>query len=247
VDDLAAAQRDQQARTALDAGARRLGIRLSAAQIERFRRFAALLREGKRSVSLTALVDPVDVAEKHFLDSLSLLPVLPDGPLRLVDVGTGAGFPGVPLVIVRPEIEALLLEATGRKAAWVAQTLEHLGIGGATVLAARAEDAAHDPAYRGAFDVAASRAVAPLSVLCELCLPFLRPGGRFIAQKSAAGAEAEVPAARRALDLLGARLLEVRPVDLPPLPNRVLVVVEQEAPAPALYPRRAGMPAKRPL
>jgi 16S rRNA (guanine527-N7)-methyltransferase len=247
VDDFPAAQRDREARVALVSGAGRLGLRLSAAQIERFQRLAALLREGKRRVNLTTLVDPVDVAEKHFLDSLSLLLVLPAGPIRLVDVGTGAGFPGVPLVIARPEIEALLLEATGKKADWVAQTLEHLRIESATVLAARAEDAAHDIAYRSTFDVAVARAVAPLSVLCELCLPFLRPGGRFIAQKSAAGAEVEVPAARRALDLLGARLLEVRPVGLPQLPNRVLVVVEQGPSTPAMYPRRAGVPARRPL
>jgi 16S rRNA (guanine527-N7)-methyltransferase len=240
-------EREREARAALEAGARRLGLRLTPRQRQRFERYATLLREGKRSVSLTSLVDPVDVAVKHFLDSLSLLPVLPPGPHRLVDVGTGAGFPGVPLVIVRPEIEALLLEATARKADWVAQTLEQLGIAGVGVLAARAEDVAHDPSLRGVFDVAVARAVAPLSVLCELCLPFVRSGGRFIAQKSAAGAEVEVPAAGQALDVLGGRLVEVRPVDLPDLPNRVLVVIEQERPAPATYPRRAGMPAKRPL
>ena len=240
-------QREREARAALAAGARRLGLSLTPIQQQRFERYATLLREGKRSVSLTSLVDPVDVALKHVLDSLSLLPVLPTGPCRLIDVGTGAGFPGVPLAVVRPEIDALLVEATARKADWVAQTVDRLGITGVRVLAARAEDVAHDARLRGAFDVAVARAVAPLAVLCELCLPFVRAGGRFIAQKSARGAEVEVPAAAHALDVLGGRLVEVRPVDLPELPNRVIVVVEQLRPVPPTYPRRAGMPAKRPL
>jgi 16S rRNA (guanine527-N7)-methyltransferase len=235
------------ARAALVAGAARLGLRLAPPQIDRFQGYAALLREGKRTLSLTALTDPVDVAVKHFLDSLSVLPILPPGRIRVVDVGTGAGFPGLPLVLARPEIQAVLLEATAKKAAWVAQTLGRLGVAGTTVLAARAEEVAHDPAYRGRFDVAVARAVAPVAVLCELCLPFLHPGGRFVAQKSATGAAVEVPAAGRALDLLGGRLSEVRPVDLPELPNRVLVVIDQERPAPGAYPRRPGVPAKRPL
>jgi 16S rRNA (guanine527-N7)-methyltransferase len=237
----------EDARAALVAGATRLGLSLTPDQLDCFDEYAALLREGKRRLSLTALVDPVDVAVKHFLDSLSVLPLLPPGRRRLVDVGTGAGFPGVPLVLARPELEAVLLEATAKKAEWVAQTLARLGVEGTTVLAARAEDVAHDPDHRGRYDVAVARAVAPFAVLCELCLPFLRPGGRFVAQKGAAGAAVEVPAASRALSLLGGSLAEVRPVDLPGLPNRVLVVVDQERPAPARYPRRPGIPAKRPL
>ena len=142
-------QREREARTALAAGARRLGLSLTPTQQQRFERYATLLREGKRSISLTSLVDPVDVALKHVLDSLSLLPVLPVGPCRLIDVGTGAGFPGVPLAVVRPEIDALLVEATARKADWVAQTVDRLGIAGVRVLAARAEEVAHDPRLRG--------------------------------------------------------------------------------------------------
>jgi 16S rRNA (guanine527-N7)-methyltransferase len=237
----------EEARAALVAGATRLGLSLTPAQLDRFDQYAFLLREGKRSLSLTALVDPVDVAVKHFLDSLSVLPLLPPGRRRLVDVGTGAGFPGVPLVLARPELQAVLIEATAKKAEWVARTLARLGVEGTSVLAARAEDVAHDPAHRGRYDVAVARAVAPFAVLCELCLPFLTPGGRFVAQKGVAGAAVEVPAASRALSLLGGSLVEVRPVDLPGLPNRVLVVVDQERPAPEPYPRRPGMPAKRPL
>jgi 16S rRNA (guanine527-N7)-methyltransferase len=235
------------AREALRSGAAALGLDLSARQLERFERYAALLREGKRRLSLTTLVDPLDVAQKHFLDSLSAVPYLPVEALRLVDVGTGAGFPGVPLLLVRPQDQVLLLEATARKAEWVAQTVAQLHLRNATVLPARAEDAAHDPAHRGRYDVALARAVAPLATLAEFCLPFVRPGGRFIAYKSAAGAAAEVPQAQRAIALLGGAPPEVHPVHLPDLPNRVLVVVTQERPAPPQYPRRPGMPAKRPL
>ena len=235
------------AREALRSGAETLGLDLRGEVLDRFEQYAALLREGKRRLSLSSLVDPLDVAQKHFLDSLSAVPHLPPQPQHLVDVGTGAGFPGIPLLLVRPRDEALLLEATTRKAEWVAQTATLLHVQGATVLPARAEDVTHDPAHRARYDVALARAVAPLATLAELCLPFLRPGGRFIAYKSAAGAGAEIPLAARAIALLGGAPPEVHPVDLAELPNRVLVVVAQERPAPAQYPRRPGVPAKRPL
>jgi 16S rRNA (guanine527-N7)-methyltransferase len=140
-----------------------------------------------------------------------------------------------------------LLEATAKKAQWVEQVVAELGLDGVSVLAARAEDVAHQPQHRARYDVAVARAVAPLAVLCELCLPFLRSGGLFLAQKSAAGAAVEVPQAAGALSRLGGHLRGVVPVDLPALPNRVLVVVEQTASVASEYPRRAGMPAKRPL
>ncbi|MGH2352021.1 MAG: 16S rRNA (guanine(527)-N(7))-methyltransferase RsmG [Chloroflexota bacterium] len=224
-----------------------MGVPLSSDQLDLFERYATLLREGKRELSLTALIDPIDVAVKHFLDSLSVLTVLPPAAACAIDVGTGAGFPGVPLKIARPELDVTLLEATTKKADWVQRTAERLGLHGVAVLAARAEDVARDPAHRCRYDLAVARAVAPLPVLCELCLPFLRPGGVFVAQKSATGAAVEGPRAERALAMLGARLRGIRPAGLPHLPNRVLVVIEQQTPVPDAYPRRAGMPAKRPL
>jgi 16S rRNA (guanine527-N7)-methyltransferase len=240
-------ERVAEARVALEGGATALGVPLSTAQIDEFQQYAALLRAGKRVMSLTALVDPVDVAVKHFLDSLAVLSYLPPGALRLIDVGTGAGFPGLPLKLARPELDAVLLEATGKKAEWVEETIERLGLSGARAIAGRAEEVAHDPVHRGRYDAAVARALAPFPVLCELCLPFLRPGGTFVALKSVAGAAVEVPRAARALDLLGGRLRGVFPVTLPALPNRVIVVVDQVTAAPDAYPRRPGQPAKRPL
>ncbi len=227
--------------------AARLGLALEQQQLDRFERLIVALRRDKARVSLTSLVDPVDIAVKHFLDSLTILLALPEGTTTLIDVGTGAGFPGLPLKIARPSLRCTLVEATEKKAAWVQQTAAELGLSNVEVLAARAEDVGHDPAYRGRFDVAAARAVAPVAVLCELCLPFVRPGGRLIAQKTIAGAGVEVPAAANALRVLGARLVEVRPVNSPVLPNRVLVVIEQIGHVPDVYPRRAGIPSKRPL
>jgi 16S rRNA (guanine527-N7)-methyltransferase len=237
-----AAARDRLASTAPT-----LGLALTPAQLDSFATYARLLDEGKREANLTALSDPIDVADKHFLDSLSVLTSLPEGPVRLIDVGTGAGFPGLPLKLVRPELDVTLLEATGKKVAWLQRTIAALGVSGIRAVAGRAEDLAHDPAHRTVYDVAVARAVAPLAVLCELCLPFLRPGGRFVAQKTTAGAQAEIPSASRALRLLGGRLAGMRPATHDALPNRVLVVFEQTRPAPAEYPRRPGLPAKKPL
>src|ERR687886_448505 len=128
------------AQAALAEGAEALRGRLSRAKLDQFARYSALLQEGKRAINLTALVDPVDIAVKHFVDALTVLAVLPEGPLRLVDVGTGAGFPGLPLKIARPDLTATLVEATGKNAGWVRQTAAALGLSGVEVVAARAEE-----------------------------------------------------------------------------------------------------------
>jgi 16S rRNA (guanine527-N7)-methyltransferase len=238
---------DDPADAALAQGAEALGVRLSPGQREQFSHYSALLREGKRAFNLTALVDPLDIAVKHFVDALSVLTVLPEGPLWLVDIGTGAGFPGLPLKIARPELAVTLVEATAKKAGWVRQTAGALGLDGVEVVAARAEELAHRPEHRGQYDVAVARAVAPLAALLELCAPFLRVGGLLVAEKSAAGVESELPKTLRAQQVLGAAWRETRDVGLPQLPNRRLVVFEQVQPAPDEYPRRPGLPNKRPL
>ena len=234
-------------RALLAAGAAALGFPLGEEQLDGFDRYGELLRSARDELNLTALSDPLDIAEKHFLDSLTVLPALPLGPLHLIDVGTGAGFPGLALKIARPELRVVLLEATGKKVVWLQRVVAALGLQGVSAIADRAETLGHVPEHRGAYDVAVARAVAPLAVLCELCLPFLKPGGRFIAQKTSSGAESEVPAAAGALRTLGGRLLGVQPVAVERLPNRVLVLVEQTRPALATYPRRPGLPSKRPL
>jgi 16S rRNA (guanine527-N7)-methyltransferase len=235
------------ARQALEEGAKELDCPLSAAQVELFDRYAGLLRSGREEANLTALTDPFDVVIKHFLDSLAVLVALPPGAHRLIDVGAGAGFPGLPLKIARPELDVVLLEATGKKAAWLNRTRVALGLQGIVAIAERAETLAHVPEHRHAYDVATARAVAPLAVLYELCLPFVKGGGRFIALKTGTGAEVEVPRGENALRQLGGQLHGVIPVQTARLPNRVLIVIDQIRPVPLPYPRRPGMPSKRPL
>ena len=230
-------------------GAAALSIPLDGAQVEQFRRYSDELAAWNRRVNLTAVTDPGEVVTKHFLDSLSVAAALHDGErehgLRLLDVGSGAGFPGIPLKIAFPQWRVALLEATGKKAVFLEHVIGALGLDGATVLAGRAETIAHDPKQREAYDVVVSRAVAPMPVLAELCLPFCRPGGTFIAQKSRA-ANDEVSEARRAIETMGGTLARLQEVGYEG-GDGLLVVVEKSARTPARYPRRPGIPAKRPL
>ena len=243
----AAGVSDDSADAALVRGAAALGIPLAAAQLGQFDALSDRLREGKRAFNLTALSDPFDIAVKHFVDALTVLTVLPAAARRLIDVGTGAGFPGLPLKIARPELDVTLLEATAKKAEWVQQTAAALGLAGTEVVTGRAEDVAHDRRYRSRYDAAVARALAPLPVLLELCLPYVRPGGVLVAQKTVRTLDAELPRAGHALEVLGGRVREVRLVELKELPNRVLVVVEPVRATPSQYPRRPGVPAKKPL
>jgi 16S rRNA (guanine527-N7)-methyltransferase len=191
-----------------------------------------------------------DTEVKHFLDSLTIAPVLRERGLdsaRLVDVGSGAGFPGLPLKIALPGLRVALVEATGKKARFLEHVVATLGLTDVDVLSSRAELLAHDPSLRERFDVAVSRAVAELNALLELTLPFCRQGGVMVAQKKGDVA-GELAAALRALDVLGGRLIEVREVTAQGLADgRVLALVEKVAPTPDKYPRRPGMPQKRPL
>ena len=228
-----------------------LGIPLSDEQLSLFHAYFELLVEWNRRVNLTRITDPQQVAIQHFLDSLTCLLVLPRPiplrGLRLIDVGSGAGFPGLPLKIVRPELRLTLAESAGKKTAFLRQVVVTLGLQEVQVITARAEDLAHDPAHRECYDVAVSRAVAGLATLAEYCLPFLRLGGRMIAAKTAGIAD-ELRAALPAFATLGGELVEARTVALPGLRvPRLLAVVDKTAPTPAQYPRKAGLPAKHPL
>ena len=176
-------------------------------------------------------------------DSLVLVDHL--GAARsLVDVGSGAGLPGLPIKIARPDLRVTLIEADQAKAAFLVHASAALGLEGVEVVARRAEDAGQDPALREAFDVAVARALAPLPVLVELCLPLVRVGGRLLAQKT----EGEDPAgASTAIDLLGGRLAAVVSAPSPARTAGTIVVVDKVAPTPARYPRRPGIPARKPL
>ena len=233
-------------------GAAALGLALDAAQVERFARYRALLLDWNSRINLTAITDPEEVVTRHFLDSLTCAPLLPSitpsrTTPRLVDVGTGAGFPGLPLAIALPSWDVTLLEATGKKVRFLETVIADLGLTNAHALAGRAEELAHRPELRSRCDAVTARAVAALPTLLEYSAPFARPGGTLIFPKKGDLA-GEIAAGQRAAPLLGARLLAPVPVTLPPLADgRVLLVARQERPCPPQYARPAGAPVERPL
>lgn len=237
---------------ALVEGAAVLGLELDAAQVERFARYRALLLDWNSRINLTAITDPEEVVTRHFLDSLTCAPLLPPVAVsratpRLLDVGAGAGFPGLPLAIALPSWDVTLLEATGKKVRFLEAVIGELGLTNAHALAGRAEEVAHQPAYRGRFDTVTARAVAALPTLLEYCAPFVRVGGTLIFPKKG-DLSAEGPAGLEAAAILGARFRDPVPVTLPALADgRVLLVARQERPCPPQYPRPAGAPVKRPL
>ncbi|MSQ34056.1 MAG: 16S rRNA (guanine(527)-N(7))-methyltransferase RsmG [Dehalococcoidia bacterium] len=229
------------------AGARRLGVQLSAGQLDAFARYAAALTSWNHRVRLVGSTDPHELYVRHFLDSLTLLPLLPPGLLTVVDVGTGAGLPGIPLKLARPELDLALVESVGKKAAFLRQMAVELGAHGVAVLQARAEAVGRDPAQREHYDVAVSRALAELAVVLELGLPLVRVGGLCIVLKKG-DISGGLARAQNALEQLGGRLAQVRDAGLPDLlPGHLLVIIEKVAPTPERYPRRPGIPAKRPL
>jgi 16S rRNA (guanine527-N7)-methyltransferase len=226
-----------------------LNLELTPAQVAAFQRYADELRAWNAKVNLTAITDPDGIQVKHFLDSLSVLKVLPAqwGRLRLVDVGTGAGFPGLPLKIICPELRLTLVEATGKKVTFCQAMVETLRLTGVTVVKARAEELGQDPAHREQYDWAMARAVAEMPVLAEYLLPLVRRGGCALAQKGE-GAPAETHAAESAVRRLGGQLAQIVPVELPGVvETRYLVVFEKVAATPPAYPRRPGVPSKSPL
>ena len=235
-------------------GARQLGIELGTHQLDLFDRYYRLLKAASPRVSLTAVTGYEAVQQRHFLESLALLPALrevdllaPGGRERVLDLGAGAGLPGLPLKIAVPELSLTLLEATARKAAFLREAVEELALGQVEVLTGRAEDLARQAERREAYDLVVARAVAPLPTLLELALPFVRIGGALAAPKGS-GAPQEASRSERALGLLGGRLLSVAPLAVPGAkhPPR-LVLVRKVTPTPETYPRRSGIPDKRPL
>jgi len=232
----------------LKAGAKRLGLELTPDQLEQFDVYYKELVAWNKRVNLTAITDYEEVQLKHFLDALTVtLAWQKTTENTVIDVGAGAGIPGIPLKIVFPDIKLVLCEATAKKAAFLRHIIDTLGLNDVEVVVGRAEEVAHDAQYRERFGLVLSRAVAPLPALVELTLPFCAVGGGFIAQKKGAVAP-EVAQAGKAMATLGGSLREVKKVELEEFADeRYLVVIDKIAPTPPQYPRRPGMPGKRPL
>ncbi|HEU4325118.1 MAG TPA: 16S rRNA (guanine(527)-N(7))-methyltransferase RsmG [Roseiflexaceae bacterium] len=222
------------------------GLALSGAQIDQFQTYARELQDWNTRVNLTAITTTEGIVVRHFLDSLRCAQSWGTSPGSLIDIGTGAGFPGLPLKLLRPELRLTLVESIEKKAAFLRHMVALLGLHEVEVLPARAEALGRDPQWRERYDVAVGRAVADLRVLAEYCLPLCRVGGRFLAPKGGEVA-AELDEAKAAIHALGGGDPLLEPVRLPETEPRSLVVVPKVAPTPPQYPRAIGVPARRPL
>jgi 16S rRNA (guanine527-N7)-methyltransferase len=233
-------------------GAGKLGIELNARQVKQFELYYQELIEWNKKINLTAITDYSSVQVKHFLDSLTVTLALPGKEVvrpdfNIIDIGTGAGFPGVPLKILFPQPRLVLIEPTTKKTAFLHHIIHKMELENVEVMNSRAEEAAHLSLYREQFALVLSRAVALLPTLVELTLPFCRIGGRFIAQKKGGG-DQEINQAEKAIAALGGKLDQIKKIELDEFDDaRYLVIIDKIYPTPNKYPRRPGLPRRRPI
>jgi 16S rRNA methyltransferase gidB len=232
----------------LAARAAEAGIPLTAEQIGQFSVYHEMLLDWNTRMNLTALTAPEDVAVKHIIDSLTAYDAaLFDGARTLIDVGTGAGLPGIPLAVYVPHLTVTLLDALNKRVRFLTEVTAAMGLQNVRCIHARAEEAARTAEHRAAYDIAVSRAVARLPILIEYTLSFVRVGGTLLALKGRAYAE-EQKEARRAAEVLGGGRITARPVHLPGLDDvRAILTVTKERQTPAAYPRGGGAPTRRPI
>ncbi len=223
-------------------------ITLSDRQKEQFDRYYELMIEKNRVMNLTGITDYDEVCLKHFTDSLTIVRIKNmDQVNSLIDIGTGAGFPGIPIKIVFPHIEVVLLDSLNKRLKFLDEVIEQLSLEKITTLHGRAEDYAKKKEYREQFDLSVSRAVANLSTLSEYCLPFVKQGGSFISYKSA-DSDDEIQQAEKAVKILGGDICKVDKFRLPESEiGRSLVEIKKIKSTPGKYPRKAGVPGKEPL
>jgi 16S rRNA (guanine527-N7)-methyltransferase len=235
----------------LVAGARQLGLPLTESQLNQFQTYYEQLVDWNRRVNLTGITDYEEVQVKHFVDSLSIVLAIEgadwaDGNFALLDIGTGAGMPGIPLKLVYPRARLVLLDSIAKKTAFLHHIVRDLRLDGVEILTKRAEEIGHLPEYREVFDLVVCRAVSQLATVAELTLPFCRIGGLAVVPKKGR-LDTELSEAEGAMILLGGKIKTVQQVAVRNLEQHVLVVMEKTSPTPVTYPRRAGIPAKRPL
>lgn len=232
-----------------------LHIILSSGQLDQFLQYYEMLIEKNKVMNLTAITEFDEVMKKHFVDSLSLVNVFDlNGSFSLIDVGTGAGFPGIPLKIAFPDLKVTLLDSLQKRVGFLQEVIEKLGLREIEAVHGRAEDFARPEQMREKFDLCVSRAVANLSVLSEYCLSYVKVGGKFISYKSdkvsmeSEQHKTEIERAEHAISVLGGKLIEQKEFTLPSSDiYRNLIVIEKCRPTPKQYPRKAGTASKKPL
>ena len=232
-------------------GAQKIGIKLNKNQIETFSLYLDLLIEWNQKINLTSLKTPQEIIIKHFLDSLTCIKAIDlysnIDISSIVDIGTGAGFPGIPIKIVCPSIELFLLEARKNKSIFLEKLTKELNLKQVQILKGRAETFGRCTEHREKYDIAISRAVAPLNILSEYCLPLVRVRGLFIAQKGRTY-KSETEKGIKAIQFLGGELIKVEKIQIPFInQNRYLLVINKKKNTPLEYPRKEGLPQKRPL
>ena len=231
-------------------GLEELNITLTDEQIEQFLQYYEMLVENNKVMNLTGITEYEEVIQKHFLDSLSLIRVIPDiasQKLTVIDLGTGAGFPGIPLKIAFPELEITLMDSLNKRILFLQEVIDALGLKKVSAVHGRAEEMASNATHRQQYDLCVSRAVSNLAVLTEYCLPFVKKGGLFVSYKSA-DSDAEIQEGKKAISILGGKLTSVDKFQLPDSDlRRALVCIKKVKDTPKKYPRKAGTPAKLPL
>ena len=232
----------------LEDGCQAFGVTLTDKQIEQFEKYYELLVEWNKVMNLTGITEFDEVMQKHFVDSVAAAKYAEMEKVNsLIDVGTGAGFPGIPLKIVYPHIQVTLLDSLNKRIKFLEEVVDNLGLTGIETVHGRAEDAAKKAEYREQFDLSVSRAVANLASLTEYCLPFVKVGGKFVSYKSVSVDE-EITQSKKAVYVLGGEIGKVEKFNLPESDmERSLVIVEKKRSTPKKYPRKAGMPTKEPL
>ena len=232
----------------LEDGCQAFGVTLTDKQIEQFEKYYELLVEWNKVMNLTGITEFDEVMQKHFVDSVAAAKYAEMEKVnRLIDVGTGAGFPGIPLKIVYPHIQVTLLDSLNKRIKFLEEVVDNLGLTGIETVHGRAEDAAKKAEYREQFDLSVSRAVANLASLTEYCLPFVKVGGKFVSYKSVSVDE-EITQSKKAVYVLGGEIGKVEKFNLPESDmERSLVIIEKKRSTPKKYPRKAGMPSKEPI
>ncbi|MCT4605882.1 MAG: 16S rRNA (guanine(527)-N(7))-methyltransferase RsmG [Marinisporobacter sp.] len=232
----------------LQEGSKELGLTLNEEQIDQFLKYKDLLIEWNEKMNLTAITDEKEVMIKHFLDSLCCmsLPFIKEND-KVIDVGTGAGFPGIPINIYYPNVNLTLLDSLNKRIKFLQEVCENVGLKAVDFEHGRAEDFGQNKNFREKYDIVVARAVAQLNILCEYCLPFVRVGGYFICQKGP-NIDEEMKTAQKSIEVLGGKFVEKKDIKLPfSHITHNIVVIEKIKKTPTKYPRKAGTPTKKPL